>query len=98
MVAERDTNDRYLAAYLSERVGEEFTGRSAAWRGSASSCGWTRPGPTVLIPTSVRACSGAEFFHFDREAGTLMGADTGLTLTIGLGQRVTGARWPRRRR
>ncbi len=27
MMAERDTNDRYLAAYLSERVGAEFTGR-----------------------------------------------------------------------
>src|SRR6056297_2836064 len=27
MTAERDTNDRYLAAFLSERVGEEFAGR-----------------------------------------------------------------------
>ncbi|MEJ2321406.1 MAG: hypothetical protein P8Z31_03405, partial [Gammaproteobacteria bacterium] len=27
MMAERDTTDRYLAAFLSERVGNEFTGR-----------------------------------------------------------------------
>ena len=27
MVAERDTNDRYLAAFLSDRVGAEFPGR-----------------------------------------------------------------------
>ncbi len=30
---------------------------------------------------------GREYFHFDAEAQTLMGADTGLT--IGIGQRVT---------
>ena len=41
-------------------------------------------GADGLIP--VRSL-GREFFHFDREAGTLMGSDTGLT--IGLGQRVT---------
>lgn len=27
MVAERDTNDRYLAAFLSDRIGADFTGR-----------------------------------------------------------------------
>ena len=30
---------------------------------------------------------GREYFHHDADAGTLMGADTGMT--IGLGQRVT---------
>jgi ribonuclease R len=30
---------------------------------------------------------GREFFHFDADASTLMGSDTGIT--IGLGQRVT---------
>ena len=37
MAAERDTNDRYLAAYLSDRVGREFEGGSPASRGSGSS-------------------------------------------------------------
>jgi ribonuclease R len=41
-------------------------------------------GADGLVP--VRSI-GREFFHFDAEAGTLMGADTGLTLAVG--QRVT---------
>ncbi|WP_397541778.1 ribonuclease R [Roseovarius salis] len=84
MVAERDTNDRYLAAYLSERVGEEFTGRVSGVARFGVFVRLDETGADGLIP--VRAL-GREFFHFDRENGTLMGADTGLT--IGLGQRVT---------
>ncbi len=84
MTAERDTNDRYLAAYLSERVGEEFTGRISGVARFGVFVRLDGTGADGLIP--VRAL-GREFFHFDREAGTLMGADTGLT--IGLGQRVT---------
>ena len=41
-------------------------------------------GADGLVP--VRSL-GREFFHFDRDAGTLMGADTGFTIAIG--QRVT---------
>jgi ribonuclease R len=37
MAAERDTTDRYLAAFLSDRVGATFTGGSAASRASAPS-------------------------------------------------------------
>ena len=84
MTAERDTNDRYLAAYLSERVGEEFTGRVSGVARFGAFVRLDETGADGLIP--VRAL-GREFFHFDRDAGTLMGADTGLT--IGLGQRVT---------
>jgi len=84
MVAERDTNDRYLAAYLSERVGEEFTGRVSGVARFGVFVRLDETGADGLIP--VRAL-GREFFHFDRENGTLMGADTGMT--IGLGQRVT---------
>ena len=40
-------------------------------------------GADGLIP--IRSL-GREYFHFDRDAGTLMGSDTGLT--IGIGQRV----------
>ena len=84
MTAERDTNDRYLAAYLSERVGEEFTGRVSGVARFGAFVRLDETGADGLIP--MRAL-GREFFHFDRDAGTLMGADTGLT--IGLGQRVT---------
>jgi len=84
MMAERDTNDRYLAAFLSERLGEEFTGRISGVAKFGVFVRLDETGADGLIP--VRSL-GREFFHFDREAGTLMGSDTGLT--IGLGQPVT---------
>ncbi|WP_170372948.1 ribonuclease R [Ruegeria arenilitoris] len=84
MMAERDTTDRYLAAYLSERVGNEFTGRISGIARFGAFVKLDETGADGLVP--VRSL-GREFFHFDAEAGTLMGADTGLTIAIG--QRVT---------
>ncbi len=84
MMAERDTTDRYLAAYLSERVGNEFTGRISGIARFGAFVKLDETGADGLVP--VRSL-GREFFHFDREAGTLMGSDTGLTIAIG--QRVT---------
>jgi len=84
MMAERDTNDRYLAAFLSERLGDIFTGRISGVAKFGVFVRLDETGADGLIP--VRSL-GREFFHFDREAGTLMGSDTGLIL--GLGQRVT---------
>ncbi|WP_209598378.1 ribonuclease R [Ruegeria sp. HKCCSP351] len=84
MMAERDTTDRYLAAYLSERVGNEFTGRISGIARFGAFVKMDETGADGLVP--VRSL-GREFFHFDREAGTLMGADTGLIIAIG--QRVT---------
>ncbi len=84
MMAERDTTDRYLAAFLSEHIGAEMTGRVSGVQRFGAFVKLDETGADGLIP--VRSL-GAEFFHFDREAQTLMGADTGLT--IGLGARVT---------
>lgn len=84
MMAERDTTDRYLAAYLSERVGSEFTGRISGIARFGAFVKLDETGADGLIP--VRSL-GREYFHFDREAGTLMGADTGFTIAIG--QRAT---------
>ncbi|MEM1065502.1 MAG: ribonuclease R [Pseudomonadota bacterium] len=84
MTAERDTTDRYLAAYLSERVGNEFTGRISGIARFGAFVKLDETGADGLIP--IRSI-GREFFHFDRESQTLMGADTGLV--IGIGQRVT---------
>ena len=84
MVAERDTNDRYLAAFLSERLGEEFTGRISGIARFGVFVKLDETGADGLVP--MRAL-GREYFHFDRERGTLMGADTGRI--IALGQRVT---------
>ena len=84
MMAERDTNDRYLAAFLSERVGEEFSGRISGVAKFGVFVRLDDTGADGLIP--IRNL-GREYFHFDADAGTLMGADSGQV--IGLGQRVT---------
>ncbi|MEL7081090.1 MAG: ribonuclease R [Pseudomonadota bacterium] len=84
MVAERDTTDRYLASYLNERVGAEFEGRISGIAKFGIFVKLEGTGADGLVP--IRTI-GSEYFHFDREAGTLMGSDTGLTLS--LGQAVT---------
>ncbi|HEY0212600.1 MAG TPA: ribonuclease R [Paenirhodobacter sp.] len=83
MAAERDTTDRYLAAYLSDRVGSTFTGRISGVQKFGLFVKLDETGADGLVP--IRAV-GREFFHFDPEAQQLVGADTGLT--IGIGQRV----------
>ncbi|MDG1129837.1 ribonuclease R [Seohaeicola saemankumensis] len=83
MMAERDTNDRYLAAFLSDRLGAEFTGRISGIAKFGAFVKLDETGADGLIP--IRSL-GTEYFHFDRDKGTLMGSQTGLT--IGLGQRV----------
>ena len=84
MMAERDTTDRYLAAYLSERVGESFTGRISGIARFGAFVKLDDTGADGLLP--MRAL-GREYFHYDADTQTLIGADTGLT--IGIGQRVT---------
>jgi ribonuclease R len=84
MAAERDTNDRYLAAYLSDRVGSSFTGRISGIARFGAFVKLDETGADGLLP--MRAL-GREYFHFDAESQTLMGSETGLT--IGIGDRVT---------
>jgi len=80
MMAERDTTDRYLAAYLSERVGDEFTGRISGIARFGVFVKMDETGADGLVP--IRSI-GREYFHFDRDAGTLMGADTGMVISVG---------------
>lgn len=80
MMAERDTTDRYLASYLSERVGDEMEGRVAGVAKFGIFVKLDDSGADGLVP--MRSI-GAEYFHFDREASTLMGSDTGLIIRIG---------------
>ena len=83
MTAERDTTDRYLASYLSERVGSAFTGRISGVARFGAFVKLDETGADGLLP--MRAL-GREYFHYDGEANTLRGSDTGMT--IGIGQRV----------
>ena len=83
MIAERDTTDRYLAAYLSERVGATMPGRISGVARFGVFVKLDETGADGLLP--MRAL-GDEYFHFDADSQTLMGADTGLM--IGIGARV----------
>lgn len=84
MLAERDTTDRYLAAYMSERIGNEFTGRISGIARFGVFVKLDETGADGLIPMREL---GREYFHYDQETNTLIGSDTGIV--IGLGQRVT---------
>ncbi|MEP0964488.1 MAG: ribonuclease R [Roseobacter sp.] len=84
MIAERDTSDRYLASFLSERVGNEFTGRVSGIARFGIFVKLDETGADGLVP--MRSI-GDEYFHFEAETNTLMGADSGQI--IGLGQRAT---------
>ncbi|WP_026155135.1 ribonuclease R [Paracoccus sp. N5] len=84
MAAERDTTDRYLAAYLADRVGAEFSGRISGVQKFGAFVRLDETGADGLIP--IREI-GREYFHYDPDAQILMGAETGLE--IGIGRRVT---------
>lgn len=83
MMAERDTIDRYLASYLSDRVGTEFAGRISGIARFGVFVKLDESGADGLVP--MRAL-GQEYFRHDAESNTLTGTDTGQV--IGLGQRV----------
>ncbi|MGB1033515.1 MAG: ribonuclease R family protein, partial [Primorskyibacter sp.] len=83
MLAERDTTDRYLAAYLSDRVGSEFEGRISGIAKFGVFVKLDETGADGLIPM---ARLGDEYYHFDHDSGTLMGADSGVVIQVG--QRV----------
>ena len=70
MAAERETNDRYLAAYLSERVGGEFTGRINGIQRFGVFVRLDETGADGLIP--VRSIGDECFFH-DRGSQSLTG-------------------------
>jgi len=80
MVAERDTSDRYLAAYLADRVGAEFGGRISGIARFGVFVKLDETGADGLLP--MRAL-GQEYFHYDAEAQTLRGSDTGVIISVG---------------
>ncbi|WP_322867849.1 ribonuclease R [Aquicoccus sp. G2-2] len=84
MLAERDTTDRYLAAFLSERVGSDFTGRISGIARFGVFVRLDETGADGLIPMRNL---GREYFRFEADAGQLVGSDTGTV--IALGDRVT---------
>ncbi len=83
MVAERDTTDRYLAAFLSERMGVELSGRISGIAKFGIFVKLDETGADALVP--IRTL-GTEYFDYDHDSQTLSGSRSGIK--IGLGQRV----------
>ena len=74
MVAERDAKDRYIAAYLSNRVGAEFDARITGVTKFGLFITLDETGADGLIPA---ASLGREYFTYDEKTRSLIGVDSG---------------------
>lgn len=80
MEAERDTIDRYVAAFLSERVGETVEARITGVQNYGFFATVEGVGGDGLMP--VRDLGG-EYYRFDEAARTLTGETSGETFALG---------------
>ncbi|WP_194097511.1 ribonuclease R [Marivivens aquimaris] len=84
MMAERDTTDRYLAAFMSERVGEIIGGRINGIAKFGVFVKLDESGADALVP--IRTL-GTEFFEYHQDTQQLVGTRSGMV--VAMGQRVT---------
>ena len=80
MEAERETIDRYVAAWLSARVGEVFETRITGVQKFGFFATIIGLGGDGLVPVSTL---GYERFHYDEKAQVLVGEQTGTTYARG---------------
>jgi ribonuclease R len=80
MEAERDTIDRYVAAYLAERIGEIVSARITGVVNFGVFATVEGVGGDGLLP--VRDL-GSEYFRFDEAARTLTGENSGTEFALG---------------
>ncbi len=80
MAAERETTDRYVAAWLSSRVGETFETRITGVQRFGLFATIIGLGGDGLVPVSTL---GAERFNYDEKAQVLEGEQTGTRFAIG---------------
>ena len=85
MLAERDTTDRYLAAYLSERIGNEFEGKVSGIARFGMFVKLNETGADGIIPISHL---GREYFHHDADAQTLTGERSRMVISLGMKAKV----------
>ncbi|MDG1531125.1 MAG: ribonuclease R [Paracoccaceae bacterium] len=81
MMAERDTTDRYLAAFLNDRVGNSFQGRISGIAKFGVFVKLDDTGADGLLP--IRSL-GREFFNYDADSQTLKGSETGMLVALGM--------------
>ena len=80
MVAERDAVDRYIAAYLKDRVGGTFTARITGVTKFGLFVTLSETGADGLIPISEL---GREYFALDERTKSVIGVESGTTFKFG---------------
>jgi ribonuclease R len=85
MAAERDATDRYVAAFLEDRVGAEFPGRITGVTRFGLFVRLTETGADGLVPVSSL---GGEYFIHDDRSHALVGERTGKRWPLGMAVEV----------
>ena len=80
MAAERDATDRYVAAFLADRVGAEFTGRITGVTRFGLFVRLDETGADGFVPAGSL---GAEYFVHDDRAHALVGERSGARFLLG---------------
>ncbi|MEN3976938.1 ribonuclease R [Emcibacter sp. SYSU 3D8] len=80
MVAERDANDRYMAQFMSDKVGSQFRGRISGVSRFGLFIALDETGAEGLAPISTL---GWEFFTHDEKTHALVGRDSGTMFRLG---------------
>jgi ribonuclease R len=80
MEAERDTIDRYVAAWLAGRIGETFKTRITGVQSFGFFATIVGLGGDGLVPVSSL---GREYFRYDEAARALVGEDSGTRYAVG---------------
>jgi ribonuclease R len=80
MEAERETADRYVAAYLADQIGQVVLCRITGVQPFGFFATVVEFGGDGLVPVST---IGEEYFRYDEKAQQLVGEDTGTTYRLG---------------
>ncbi len=91
MEAERETIDRYMAAWLSGRVGEVFDTRITGVQKFGFFATILGLGGDGLVPVSTL---GNDYYHYDEKAQALVGEKTGQRYTTGRPAEAQAGRKP----
>jgi ribonuclease R len=80
MAAERDSTDRYVAAFMEDRVGATFDARITGVTRFGLFVRLAETGAEGLLPARVL---GAEYFHHDERRHALVGERTNTSYSLG---------------
>ncbi len=80
MIAERESTDRYVAAYMGQHVGEEFDARIAGVSRAGLFVAFDETGGDGFIPVSSMV---GDYFRHDKDLHMLEGEYTGITYQLG---------------